>query len=79
MSVKELADLMANNVADKKTDVVFDFEKRNSIEVTSALSVVCGDSSKLRELGFKSKYSVAEGTARMMNYYGIKTKIQDSL
>lgn len=79
LSVKELADLMANNVADKKTDVVFDFEKRNSIEVTSALSVVCGDSSKLRELGFKSKYSVAEGTARMMNYYGIKTKIQDSL
>ena len=74
MSVKELADLMANNVADKKTEVVFDYEKRNSIEVTSALSVVCGDSSKLQNLGFHSKYSVEEGSARMMSYYGIKTK-----
>ena len=73
-SVKELADMMAGNTADEKVEVVFDYAQRNSIEVTGALSVVTGDSSKLKKLGFQCRYSVADGSARMMKYYGIKVK-----
>lgn len=73
-SVKELADMMADNVIDKNIEVIFDYEQRNTIEVTGALSVVTGDSSKLRNLGWECQYSVAEGSARMMEYYGIKCK-----
>lgn len=73
-SVKELANMMAETVADKKIEVVFDYEQRKTIEVTSALSVVIGDSSKLKKLGWENQYSLAEGTARMMEYYGIKTR-----
>lgn len=73
-SVRELAELMATNVADKTIEVVFDYEQRNTIEVTGALSVVTGDSTKLKKLGWKNKCSLAEGAARMMKYYGIKTE-----
>lgn len=73
-SVKELANIMAESVADKKIEVVFDYKQRKTIEVTDALSVVIGDSSKLKRLGWKNQYSVAEGTSRMMEYYGIKTR-----
>lgn len=73
-SVKKLAELMAHNVCDKNIEIVFDYEQRTSIEVTSALSVVIGDSTKLRKLGWMNQYSVAEGSARMMEYYGIKTR-----
>lgn len=73
LSVKELADMMAGNVADEKVEVVFDFEQRNTIEVTGALSVVTGDSSKLKQLGWECKYNVTEGSSRMMRYYGIET------
>lgn len=71
MSVKNLAEIMARNVADGSVKVIFDYEHRNAIEVTSALSVVIGDSSRLRELGWTGKYSVEDGSARMMRYYGI--------
>lgn len=74
MSVKKLADVMAANVADKSIEVVFDYEQRNTIEVIGALSVVTGDSSKLMSLGWKCQYSVSEGSARMMDYYGIRVK-----
>lgn len=70
-SVKELADIMAAKVADKQIKVIFDYEKRNEIEVTSALSVVTGSSAKLTGLGWTMNYSIAEGSARMMKYYGI--------
>lgn len=73
-SVKELADMMAAHVADKHIDVIFDYGQRDAIEVTGALSVVTGDSSKLSSLGWKCRYSVTEGSARMMEYYGIKCK-----
>lgn len=75
-SVKELAELMAKNVADKNVPVVFDYGQRNTIEVTGALSVVTGESLKLRNLGWKCQYSVAEGSARMMEYYGIRCRIE---
>lgn len=73
-SVKELAHIMASNVKNENIEVLFDYEQRNSIEVTSALSVVIGDSSKLESLGWKNQYSIAEGSARMMEYYGINVK-----
>lgn len=72
MSVKNLAEVMAQNEAGTKAKVVFDYEHRNAIEVTSALSVVTGDSSKLKKLGWECEYSVKEGSARMMKYYGIE-------
>lgn len=74
-SVKELADVMAANAVDKSVEVVFDYKQRNTIEVTGALSVVTGDSSKLRKLGWHNQYSLMEATARMMKYYGIKTEV----
>lgn len=73
-TVKELADLMASAVADKNVKVVYDQTKRNTIEVTGALSVVTGDSTKLSALGWKPQHSIADGAARMMNYYGIRTE-----
>lgn len=73
-SVKELAKIMAEHVADKEIDVVFDYKQRNCIEVTGALSVVTGDDSKLRSLGWQNQYSVEDASVRMMNYYGIKTR-----
>ncbi len=74
MSVKELANTMADQVKDQDVMVEFDYTQRNTIEVTGAISVVIGDSKKLRDLGWKCKCSVAEGSARMMEYYGIVSK-----
>lgn len=73
-TVKELADLMASLAADKDVKVVFDDTQRNAIEVTGALAVVTGDSAKLSALGWKPHYSISGGAARMMGYYGIKTR-----
>ena len=71
-SVKELAEIMAGSVVDKNIDIVFDYGKRNTIEVTGALSVVTGDSTKLKKLGFNCQYTLKEGSSRMMEYYGIR-------
>lgn len=73
-SVKELADRMASLAAGKSVNVVFDQTKRDTIEVTGALSVVTGDSTKLTALGWKPQHSMADGCERMMRYYGIETK-----
>ena len=73
-SVKELADMMARNVVGKSVEVVFDYEQRNTIEVTGALSVVTGDSSKLSELGWECQCSIEDGSSRMMEFYGINVR-----
>jgi len=73
-SVKELADIMAANVevdGNMNIPVIFDYEHRNTIEVTGALSVVTGDSLKVRNLGWKPYYSLKEAAKRMMMYYGL--------
>lgn len=72
-SVRELADIMVSNAADKSIEIVYDYEKRNAIEVTDAFSVVIGDSTKLAKLGWTPGYSLKEGSTRMMEYYGIST------
>lgn len=73
-SVKKLADLMAENVDDQDITVKFDYEQRETIEVTGALSVVTGDSTKIRSLGWTCNLSLAEGSARMMEFYGISCR-----
>ena len=70
-SVLELAQLMASMMRGRKIEVIFDYEKRNTIEVTSAPSVTIGDSSKLRMLGWQPKFSLEGSAARMMRYYGL--------
>lgn len=70
-SVKQLAEMMADLTQEKEIKVIFDYDARKAIEVTSALSVVAGNSEKLTNLGWKPKLSLEEGTRRMMTYYGI--------
>lgn len=69
-SVKELAETMA---AASKYDVEVEFNMltRNNIEVTSAISVVTGDSSKLTNLGWQPRIDLKEACRRMMCYYGV--------
>ncbi|MCC8025343.1 MAG: NAD(P)-dependent oxidoreductase [Clostridium sp.] len=76
-TVLELAELMASLVSDRKIEIVFDYEKRGSVEVKGALPSVTGSSKKLRELGWKAHMSLAEGAERMMNYYGLKTGLEN--
>ena len=73
-SVKELAQIMANCVKNKRVEVVFDYTQRNSIEVTGAISVVTGSSQKILSLGWQPRLSLMQGAIRMMQYYGIETK-----
>lgn len=75
-SVLELAKLMSSLVSGREIAIEFDYEKRNSIEVTGALSVVTGSSEKLKALGFTMHTPLADGAERMMNYYGLKTEKQ---
>lgn len=70
-TVLELADLMASLVRNRKVDVVFDYDKRNMIEVTGALSVVTGCSDKLVSLGWYPQLTLRQGVERMMRYYGV--------
>ncbi len=71
-SVLELAELMASLVRDRKIDVVFDYEKRNTIEVTGALSVVIGNAEKIKSLGWSARTTLADGARRMMACYGLE-------
>lgn len=73
-SVKELADLMAENVDGQDITVKFDYEQRETIEVTGALSIVTGDSTKIRSLGWTCNLALAEGSVRMMEFYGISCR-----
>lgn len=67
-SVKDLAKRYA---AQKESDVevVFDDTKRDTPEVKDALSIVTGDSSKLRSLGWKGRTSLEAGIERTLSYY----------
>lgn len=69
-SVKELADIMAAE-SKYEVSVEFDLTTRNNIEVTSAISVVTGDSSKLASLGWEPKLDLKEACRRMMCYYEV--------
>lgn len=73
-SVRELAHGMASLVAGKPVEVIFASQWRDTIEVRGALSVVTGDSSKIRELGWRPQYTLPDASARMMSYYGIDAR-----
>lgn len=73
-SVRELAFCMASLAAGEPVEVIFDRQWRESIEVRGALSVVTGDSAKLRELGWRPQLALPDAAARMMRYYGINVR-----
>ncbi len=70
-TVLELASLMASLVHNRKIEVIFDYKKRNTIEVTGALSAVTGCSDKLVALGWHPQLTLQQGAERMMRYYGV--------
>ena len=67
-SVKELAELYAAQWG-SGAEVVFDLSERNTPEVKDAVSVVAGDSSKLRRLGWKSRIDLKSGIQRTLEHY----------
>jgi len=69
-TVKELADIMASE-SKYDVSVEYDMSTRNNIEVTSAISVVTGDATKLRELGWKPQMDLRDACHRMMKYYEV--------
>lgn len=73
-SVKNLAEIMADCVQDRKIKISFDYEQRKTVEVTDALSVVVGNSEKIKKLGWIPKYGLKEASQRMMEYYGLCVK-----
>ncbi len=71
-SVLELAQLMAARVTDRTIRIAYNMETRaTDPAVTRAISVVCGDSGKLRSLGWKPEVSLPVACRRMMTYYGV--------
>lgn len=67
-SVKDLAALYAAHWG-PEASVAFDHSRRDTLEVKEALSVVTGDSSKLRALGWRSRVSLEAGIERTLSYY----------
>ena len=72
-SVRELAEIFSSN-AEADVEIEYDISQRTTIEVTEAKSIVIGDSTKLKNLGWSAQISLAEACKRMMNSYGVETK-----
>lgn len=71
-SVLELAQMMASLVKGKNIEITYNMETRkNDPAVTQAISMVCGDSSKIQKLGWKAQIGLQEACSRMMSSYGI--------
>lgn len=70
-SVRELAELYAAQWGNG-SEIVFDRSLRNTPEVKEALSVVTGDGSRLRGLGWRSRTSLEAGIRRTLEYYSEK-------
>lgn len=67
-SVRELAGLYAARWGNG-AEVIFDESERDTPEVKGALSIVTGDSTKLRSLGWKSGMTLEAGISRTLKYY----------
>lgn len=72
-SVRELAEIFSSN-AEADVEIEYDISQRTTIEVTEAKSIVIGDSTKLKNLGWSAQISLDEACKRMMNSYGVETK-----
>lgn len=71
-SVLELARLMATQAEGRTIRITYDMESRRSDPaVTQVVSTVCGDSGKIRTLGWEAKVPLALACKRMMSYYGL--------
>lgn len=68
-SVKELAGFYTAQWG-KGAEVGFDVSKRDTPEVKEALSIVTGDGSKLRGLGWRSRTDLETGIKRTLESYG---------
>lgn len=55
-------------------EITFDLSQRDTKEVAEALSVVTGDSTKLRELGFQGKTDLKTGIRKTLLSYGIEIR-----
>lgn len=71
-SVLQLAELMLAIQSSENALLEFDKSQREKIEVVNVIPTVLGDSSKLRDLGFKSHFSLESGLKRIMQGYGIE-------
>lgn len=67
-SVRELAELYAATAGDGVT-VEFAYDERETPEVKEAISVVLGNSEKLRELGWRGQTALSEGVERTLQFY----------
>lgn len=68
-SVRGLAELYAARWS-HGARVVFDESERDTPEVKGALSVVTGDSAKLRSLGWRNETPLETGISRTLRYFG---------
>lgn len=71
-SVRELAELYTSQWG-KGAKVVFSCDQRETPEVKDALSVVTGDSGRLRALGWMNMTPLEEGIARTLAFYKVKS------
>lgn len=67
-SVRELAELYAAQWGNG-AKVIFDESERDTPEVKGALSVVTGDSTKLRGLGWRNRTPLEGGISRTLRYF----------
>lgn len=71
-SVLELARMMGSQVTDRDIRISYNMETRIADPaVTQAISRVCGNSEKIRMLGWRPQVSLMEACKRMMAYYGL--------
>ena len=72
-TVLELAQKMSGIIKDRCVQIKYNMETRKKDPgVIHAVSYVCGNSSKIRALGWNSHVTLEETCKRMMRYYGIE-------
>lgn len=71
-TVFELASIMADTSSNEKIEISYNLETRTTDPaVTNVVSIVCGDSTKIRNLGWNAMVDLKTACRRMAKYYGI--------